>query len=74
MWSYSCLFPFGLIFLLGLVLRTVFKFVFWVIFAVASIAASHWAIWCLSGSCVPAGGASDEVPVIHLDFDPIAPG
>jgi len=61
-------------FLLHLVLRTVFKCVAWVIFSVATIAASRWTNHCLCCCCVSPVGALVVVPVVRLDSAPIAPG
>jgi hypothetical protein len=56
------------------VLRALFKWVSWVIFSVATIAASCWTNWCLRCCCVSPSGTLLEVPVIRPDSTPIAPG
>jgi len=56
------------------VLHTILKCGSWLIFSVATIAASRWPHWCLRCCCVPMGGALFEVPVVPLNSAPTAPG
>ena len=73
---WSCSHPIACCFMLLCcqVFLTVLKCASCVIISVAAIAASRWTIWCLRCSCVSAGGALHEAPVVRLDSDPIAPG
>ena len=61
------------LFLLLLDLRTFFKCASWVIFLVATIAASRWTNWCLRCCHVSPSGALIEAPVVQLNLAPIAP-
>jgi len=51
-----------------------FKCASWVMFSVATIAASRWTNWCLRCCWVSPRGALREAPVVRLDSAPIAPG
>jgi hypothetical protein len=62
------------VFLLHPVLRTIFKCASWVIFLVATIAASQWTNRCLRCRCVSPSGALLEAPVVRLDLALIVPG
>jgi len=61
-------------FLLHPVLRTFLKCTSWVIFSVATIAASWWTNCCLCCCCVSPSSRGREVPVVRLDGAAITPG
>jgi len=61
-------------FLLLPVLRRIFNFGSWVIYLVASSAASWWTIRCLHSCCVPMSEIIHESPTNRHDFDPLAAG
>jgi len=56
------------------VLHTFFKCVSWLLFSVASIAASRWTNGCLHCCGVLPSGALRETPVVRIDSASIAPG
>jgi hypothetical protein len=64
----------GFIFLLLLVLCTIFKCAFWVVFTVATMAVSQCTNCCLHCCSVSLGGALLEAAVIGLNMAPITPG
>jgi len=66
----ACCFVFFLLPVLG----TFFKGASWVIFSVATIAASRWTNWCRRCYCVLPSGSLCEAPVVRLDSAPITPG
>ena len=67
--SIACCFLFSLL----LVLCTIVKCLFWVIFLVAALATLRWTNMCLCCCCALAGGKLDEVAVIRLDWDLLPP-
>jgi len=56
------------------VLGSILKCASWVVFSVATIAASQWTNWCLHCCCVSPSGSLCAAPVVRLDSAPIAPG
>ena len=56
------------------VLRTIFKFAFWGICLVATLAASWWAYCCLRFCCVQLCDLSAEMSFVWLNSDPVTPG
>jgi len=56
------------------VLWTILHWASWVIFLVASLAASRCINWCLRSCCVPISDVLEEVPANQLDLDPLGPG
>ena len=61
-------------FLLLVVLCGIFKCASWVVYLVATIAASRWTNQCLRCCCVSRGGASLKEPVVWLDSASISTG
>jgi len=72
-WTYSHPIVCYFLFLLLPVLRTIYKCASWVMFSVATMAASQWTIWCLHWCCVPSSDALDEAPIVSLDSDLLSP-
>jgi len=72
-WTYSHPIVCCFLFILLLVLRTIFKCASWVMFSVATLAASQCTNWCLRRCCVPWSDALNEAPVVSLDSDLLSP-
>ena len=72
-WVYSH--PIGccFVFLLHVVLWTICKCEYWVIFLVAVLASLWLTDWYRHCCCVPARDALDEAPIGWLDSDPLTP-
>jgi len=72
-WTYSHPIVCCFLFVLLPVLQTIFKCASWVMFLVATLAASQWTAWCLGCCCVPSSEALNEAPVVSLDSNPLLP-
>ena len=73
-WIHPHLLACCFLFLVLLVLRTIFKCASRVIFSVTALAASQWTNWWLHSCCVPMTDGLDEAAFDRLDSDPLLPG